>query len=147
MNHHMWLSKFYLIIWVHLASLLYSQWFACKAYDTYKYVWIQYFKLLFKLNEQTAQWIICHAWNLFFIHYWKKSSCNCNAPLQLSGIIKSIIRSNIYMIMFLTHQNDKSGTFYSWLTLLESHHLSTESQKWISPLIVDTHDYLLTSVI
>ena len=25
---------------------------------------------------------------------------------QLSGIIKSIIRSNIYMVMFLKHQND-----------------------------------------
>ena len=30
-------------------------------YDTHKYVWIQYFNLLFKLNKQTAQWIIWYA--------------------------------------------------------------------------------------
>ena len=36
-----------------------------------KYVYIQYFKLLFKLNEQIAQMIIWPAWNLRFI-YLKK---------------------------------------------------------------------------
>ena len=41
-----------------LVSFLFSQWFTCKAYDTHKYVWIQCFKLLFKLDEQTTQWII-----------------------------------------------------------------------------------------
>ena len=79
----------------------------------HKYVWIQYFKPLFKLNEQRARWIIWHAWNLCFIYFWKKSKCNCNTPPQLSDIIKSIIRSNIYMVMLLKHPNDKSGTFNS----------------------------------
>ena len=52
------LSKFYWMIWVHLVSFLYSQWFTCKAYDTHKYVCIQCFKLLFKLDKQTTQWFI-----------------------------------------------------------------------------------------
>ena len=71
-------------------------------------VWIQYFKLLFKLNEQTAQCIIWHACNLCFISFWKNRG--------VTVIIRSRIRSNIWMVMFLKHHNDRSGSLILDLT-------------------------------
>ena len=101
-------------------------------------VWIQYFKLLFKLNEQTAQCIIWHACNLCFISFWKNRG--------VTVIIRSRIRSNIWMVMLLKHHNDRSGSLILDLTR-KSCFIYRTQKKWLNPSIMDIHAYLWRSII
>ena len=101
-------------------------------------VWIQYLELLFKLNEQTAQCIIWHVCNLCFISFWKNRG--------VTVIIRSRIRSNIWMVMFLKHHNDRSGSLILDLTR-KSCFIYRTPKKWLNPSIMDIHAYLWRSII
>ena len=112
----MWLSKFCWMIWVHLVTFLYEFPMIYLQRLWYAYICLNTILLAIIQTKRANRSVDYMAFMGLMFQFEKNISwCNCNTPPQLWGIIKSIIRSNIYIYKWLCFWSAKMTKLEHWI--------------------------------